>query len=235
MYEVRNISFSYKSERTLRDVSFVVSPGEFVALVGPNGAGKTTLLKILAGLYVSSSGVILHDGQNVLLNIEKYRRQIGYLPERIALYEDMTVRDYLTYRAVIKGELSRRIRRRVEEAIEMCLLRECLKSRIGKLSYGLQKRVALADALLLRPRVLILDDLFSGLDYKMRSSIGEIIRNAASFSSVIVSGHEIADFASWASSFIVLSDGIVSSVIPAAGVDTEALIERVNEAIGEVS
>lgn len=234
MYEVRNISFSYKSERTLRDVSFVVSPGEFVALVGPNGAGKTTLLKVLAGLCAPSSGVILHDGQNVSVNPERYRRQIGYLPERMALHEDMKVKDYLSYRAVIKGEMPRRIRRRVEEALEMCLLRDYSKSRIGELSCGLQKRVALADAILLRPRVLMLDDLLSGLDCSMRNSMGEIMRSAASFSSVIVSGHEIADLAEWASSFLVLSRGIVSSVIPAAGVDTSTLVERVNEAIREV-
>jgi ABC-2 type transport system ATP-binding protein len=233
MYEVRNISFSYDSKETLRDVSFVVSPGEAVAVIGANGAGKTTLLKVLANLAVPSSGVILHDGQNITGNLDRYRRQLGYLPEKVALYDDMKVRDYLSYRAVIKGEMPRRVRRRVEEALEMCRLRDCAKSRIGVLSYGFKKRVALADALLLRPRVLVLDDLLSGLDEMMRSSLGEIVREAAAFSSVVVTGHEIADLAEIASSFLVLSGGVISSSIPTAGMTHAEIVERVKAALKE--
>ena len=94
MFEVRNISFSY-SRPVLRDVSFVASPGETVSILGANGAGKTTLFRILATLTVPDSGMVLSDGQNAFTAPLKYRRQLGYLPERTALYEDMTVKEYL--------------------------------------------------------------------------------------------------------------------------------------------
>lgn len=233
MYEVRNIAFSYGSRQVLRDVSFVVSPGEAVAVVGANGSGKTTLVKTLVGLAVPDSGQVLVDGQNVAGNPERYRRQLGYLPEKIALYDEMRVADYLKFRAALKGENSRRLRRRVEEALEMCRLQELATERIERLSYGCRKRVALADALILRPRVLVLDDLLAGLDATLRAAAGEIMREAASFSSVIVTGHEIADLAKWATSFLVLSDGIIASAIPTAGAEPEELVSRVQAALDE--
>ena len=117
MFEVRNIAFSY-ARPVLRDVSFVVSPGETVAVLGANGAGKTTLFRILATLAVPDAGRVISDGQDAFAAPIRYRRQLGYLPERTALYEDMTVKDYLSYRASLKGEPSRRIRRRIGEAVQ---------------------------------------------------------------------------------------------------------------------
>ena len=104
MIEVRNLAFAYGNRTVLRDVSFVVSPGEIVSLVGANGTGKTTLMRVLATLAVPTSGLVMSDGQDALARPLKYRRQIGYLPERVALYDDMTVRDYLSSRAELKGE-----------------------------------------------------------------------------------------------------------------------------------
>ena len=113
MYEVRTISFSYPQRKVLRDVSFVVSPGEAVSVVGDNGAGKTTLLKILATLAQPDSGTVMMDAQDALSRPLRYRRQLGYMGEECALYEDMRVKDYLEYRAALKGEPEKRIRRRV--------------------------------------------------------------------------------------------------------------------------
>ena len=95
MIEVRNLAFSYRRQPVLRDVSFVVSPGETVSVVGANGAGKTTLLRVLATLAVPDSGVVMIDGQDALSRPMRYRRQIGYMPERVSLSEDMTVKEYL--------------------------------------------------------------------------------------------------------------------------------------------
>ena len=233
MYEVRNISFAYSKRKVLRDVSFVVSPGETVAVVGANGEGKTTLMKVLADLAVPLSGSIIADGQNVALNPLRYRRQLGYMPEKIALCDDMSPVRYLAYRAAVKGEMSRRVKRRVDEAVEMCRLRDFARERIGELSLGCRKRVALADAVLLRPRVLVLDDPLAGMDASMRRCAGEIIREAASFSSVVVTGHEIADLAEWASSFLVLSGGVVSASVPTAGIERGELVSRVHNALGK--
>ena len=231
MFEVRNISFSYSQRKILRDVSFVVSPGEAIGIVGENGAGKTTLLKVLATLACPESGSVIMDAQDALSRPLKYRRQLGYLSETPALYDDMTVKAYLEYRAALKGEPDKRIRRRVQEATEMCSIVEYAKTPIRKLSFGLKKRVALADAVLLRPRVLLLDDFLAGLDFGMREAASSIISTVAAFASVIVTGHEIADMAKWTTRFLVLSGGVISSVIPAAGADKEQVVSRVENAI----
>ena len=231
MIEVRNLAFAYRREMVLRDVSFVVSPGETVSIVGANGTGKTTLLRVLATLAVPVSGTVMVDGQNALDNPFRYRRQIGYLPEQVALYDDMTVKEYLKYRAALKGEPAKRVRRRVSEAVEMCRVGDVLREQIRSLSAGMRKRVALADALLLRPRVLLLDDFLSGLDFDMRHAAGEILSNAAAFSSVVVTGHELWDFAQWTTRFLVLRGGVIASKIDTVGLDPETLRDRVDSAL----
>ena len=226
MIEVRNLSFSYGRQNVLRDVSFVVSPGEVVSIVGANGAGKTTLLRILATLQLPDSGTVLMDGQDALARPLRYRRQLGYLPERVALYEDMSVKEYLRYRAVLKGEPSKRVRRRVSEAAEICQIGDLMGAQISSLSAGLRKRVAIADAMILRPRVLLLDDFLAGLDGAMRETAGSILANAVAFSSVIVTGHELEDFARWTTRFLVLRDGVMSASLDAAGLDFPVMRER---------
>ena len=231
MFEVRNIAFAYRSTPVLRDVSFVVSPGEAVCLVGGNGAGKTTLLKILATLAVPAAGQVQNDGQDALVQTMRYRRQLGYMQERPSLYDDMTVRAYLAYRARLKGEPEKRIRRRIGEAADICQIADALGRSIGRLSYGLRKRVALADAMLLRPRVLLLDDFLAGLDTTMRAAAGGVLSSVAAFSSVIVTGHEIEDMAKWATRFLVLRDGVIGATVPAAGVAPDELARRVRTAL----
>lgn len=236
MLDIRNIAFTYRSTPVLRDVSFMVSPGEAVGIAGANGAGKTTLLKVLSTLAVPDSGQVLFDGRNAFAHSLDYRRQLGYLPEHIALYDDMTVKEYLVYRAKLKGEPAKRIRRRVGEAAEMCKVSDLMRRPMRWLSAGIKKRVALADALLLRPRVLLLDDFLAGLDPEMRDAAGEVLANAASFSSVIVTGHEVEDLARWTTRFLVLRNGTVSATIDASGVSPSVVRERVSSALkGEIS
>ena len=231
MIEVRNLAFSYPDRQVLRDVSFVVSPGEVVSVIGANGAGKTTLLRVLATLAVPDSGTVMMDGQDALARPLRYRRQVGYMPEKVALYDDMTVRDYLRYRAELKGEPAKRVRRRVNEAAEMCQVSDILRSPIGRLSAGLRKRVALADALLLRPRVLLLDDFLAGMDRTMRTSAGAVLSSAAAFSGVVVTGHELEDFARWTTRFLVLDGGVITSSIETAGLDAATLRGRLDAAL----
>lgn len=231
MIEIRNLAFSYRRQPVLRDVSFMASPGEVVSVIGANGAGKTTLLRILATLAVPNAGTVMMDGVDALSRPLRYRHQIGYLPERISLYEDQSVKEYLRYRADLKGESAKRVRRRIDEAVEMCMIADFMRTPIRKLSAGLRKRVALADALLLRPRVLLLDDFLAGLDKDMREAAGTILSNAAAFSSVIITGHEIEDFARWTTRFLVLRNGVIDSTVETAGLDADTLRERIDEAL----
>lgn len=197
-------------------------------MVGANGAGKTTLLKIMATLAVPESGSVLLDGHDAFARPLRYRRQLGYLPEKFSLYEDMTVKDFLHYRAALKGEPPKRVRRRVGEAVQMCSISDIFRRPVRNLSAGEKKRVALADALMLRPRLLLLDDFLAGLDCAMRETVGGILESAAAFSSVVVSGHEIDDFAKWASRFLVLKGGRLAACVQAGEAGGE-LAGRVRE------
>lgn len=220
MLEVQHISFSWSRTPLLEDVSFSVSPGETVVLAGANGAGKTTLMKVLAGLCSPSTGTVHMDGVDALRQSLRFRRMMGYLPESAAADPDMRVRKYLRYRANLRGEMAKKIRHRVSEAMELCGLEPYAESFIGTLSFGLRKRVALADAVLLRPRLLILDDLLAGLDPATRMSFGRIIGAVSTFAAVVVSGHELDELARWADKFYVLRDGRVMGAKTPAGVRT---------------
>lgn len=231
MFEVRNISFSYASNEVLRDVSFAANPGDIVCIVGDNGAGKTTLLRILATVMTQDFGSVRLDGQDADKQPLRYRKNLGYLQENPALYEDMTVKAYLKYRASLKGEPDKRIRRRILEAANVCKLKEVMTTPVRKLSFGLKKRVALADAILLRPRLILLDDVLAGLDRSMRGIVGEIVSSVAAFSSVVVTGHETPDLAKWVTRFLVLSDGRISSSIETKGLDPSESVARVDAAL----
>ena len=209
MLEILNITFEYGDRVVLNDVSLIVRPGDVMALTGVNGAGKTTLLRVMAGLACPSSGTVRADRSDVFREPIRYRRVLGYMNETAPVEEDMCVRPYLKYRARLKGEQSRKIRHRVEEAISQCGLGDCASERIESLSFGMKKRVALADAILLRPRFLLLDDVFAGLDPSGRKAVGRILQGVASFASVVVAGHELDDLAEIATRFLVLKDGVL--------------------------
>ena len=218
MLEVKHISFSWGRVPLFADVSFTVAPGETVALAGANGAGKTTLLRVLAGACLPSAGTVVGDAADMLLTPLRYRRQLGYLPESAAVEPGMTVKDYLKYRANLKGEMPKKIRHRVLEAMELCGLSARADARVESLSQGLRKRVALADAILLRPRFLFLDDLLAGLDAETRVSVGRILKSVSSFAATVVSGHELDELGSFATRFVVLKGGRLLEAKTAAGV-----------------
>jgi ABC-2 type transport system ATP-binding protein len=231
MLEVRNIAFSYGFKDVLKDVTFAAKPGEIVCIVGNNGVGKTTLLKILATIAAPDAGIVRMEGQDALKFPLKFRRNLGYLQESPSLYEDMTVKSYLKYRAMLKGEPEKRIRRRIQEALGTCGIKAVTDQTVARLSFGVKKRVALADAILLRPRLVLLDDVFAGFDRSMRHDAREIIKAVSAFSCVILTGHEISDLAKIASRFLVLSDGRISASVETAGLSEAEIIGRVDNAL----
>ena len=210
MFEARNICFSRRGSEILSGVIFSVSTGEVVALVGANGAGKTTLLKILAGIWFPSSGTAVADGADMLAEPIRYRRRLGWLGETAPADEDLTVKNYLKYRARLKGEQSRKIRHRVREAMSTCGLESLADSFVGELSRGQRKCVALAEAVLLRPRLLLLDDVFAGLDADARAAVMSMVVSLQSFASVVVSGHEMDLFARMGARVLELKDGRIA-------------------------
>ena len=209
MFEVRNVCFARGGTDILSDVTFSVAVGEVVALVGANGAGKTTLLKILSGIWLPTSGTAIADGCDLLMEPIRYRRRLGWLGETAPAEDDLTVKGYLKYRARLKGEQTRKIRHRVREALAVCGLTALSEALIGDLSRGQRKRVAFAEAVLLRPRLLLLDDVFAGLDAEARAAVVSMIASFRAFASVIVSGHETEWFARMDARLLELKDGRV--------------------------
>lgn len=194
----------------LSGITFSVDAGEVVAVTGANGAGKTTLLKILAGIWLPTSGTAVADGVDMLAEPIRYRRHLGWLGEQSPAEDDLTVKAYLKYRARLKGEQLRKIRHRVREAMSICSLEPFADTSVGCLSRGLRKRVAIAEAALLRPRLLLLDDVFAGLDEASCESVAGMIGSFRSFASVAVSGHEAERFAGLGARVLELKDGRIA-------------------------
>ena len=212
MLEIDHITFSYGKHTVLDDVTFDVAPGEIVALTGANGAGKTTLLRVLASLLMQDSGSVRLDTVDPLARPIRYRRGIGYLSEHGPLYSEMTVEEYLTYRVRLKGERNLRVRRRVSETLEQCGLAEACRTRVLLLSHGYRKRLGLADALVMHPRLLLLDDPLAGLDVPHRKKIAGILTAASARAAVVLAGHEIREMLEWCTRFVVLHRGRVAAM-----------------------
>ncbi|MBI1992789.1 MAG: ABC transporter ATP-binding protein [Candidatus Omnitrophica bacterium] len=186
---VRNLTKRYDNVTALADISFEVQTGEIVGFLGPNGAGKTTALRILTGMLSPTAGSVQIDGLDVAQRSLEVRRRIGYLPEHIALYPELRVQEYLSYRAAIKGVAAKERRARVAAAMERCVVTDVRRQLIGRLSKGYRQRVALADCLLGRPKILILDEPTVGLDPHQIRQTRELIRELGRTTTILLSTH----------------------------------------------
>ena len=189
MVKVEHITKRFGRVVAVDDISFRVNRGEIVGLLGPNGAGKTTTLRLLSGFLCPTAGRITIADKSVVDEPIEARRQIGYLPEHAALYTDMRVEEYLTYRARLKGVWPRRVRARVDEVMELCGVASVRRRIIGQLSKGFRQRVALADALVHEPPLLILDEPTLGLDPNQNRQVRDLIRSLAERHTIVLSSH----------------------------------------------
>src|SRR5512140_3068061 len=147
MIEVANLTKRYAGHTAVSDISFTVGRGEIVGLLGPNGAGKSTTMRILSCFLPATSGTVRVAGLDVFRDSEEVRRRIGYMPENNPLHQDMRVRDYLKFRARLKGLSRAASRERVDVVMQQCALTDVSRRIIGYLSKGYRQRVGLADAL----------------------------------------------------------------------------------------
>src|SRR5512142_455706 len=189
MIEVANLTKRYAGKTAVSDISFTVGRGEIVGLLGPNGAGKSTTMRILACYLAASSGTVRVSGLDVFNESEGVRRRIGYMPENNPLHYDMRVREYLKFRARLKGLSRNRSRERVDVVTEQCGLTEVSRRIIGQLSKGYRQRVGLADALVHEPELLILDEPTIGLDPNQIRSVRQLIEGLGGTHTVLVSTH----------------------------------------------
>ncbi len=203
--EVQNLRKDYGNFEALRDVSFEVQKGEILGFLGPNGAGKTTTMRILTGFMPPSSGSARIAGFDVFNQSIEVRKRIGYLPETVPLYTEMTVWDYLDFAARLRGVKDRDPA--VERAMEMTNISERADTLIGKLSKGFRQRVGIAQALVHQPEVLILDEPTIGLDPKQIIDIRNLIKSLAGEHTVILSTHILPEVSQTCTRVLIINDG----------------------------
>lgn len=210
MIEVENLTKNYGPFRALEDVSFRIEKGEVVGFLGPNGAGKTTTMRILTCFMPASSGRATVAGYDVFKESLEVRKRIGYLPENIPLYPEMTVTKYLKYISKIKGLPRSRRAERLDLAIEACGLTERRNQIIGQLSKGYRQRVGLAQALIHDPDVMIFDEPTSGLDPRQIVEIRELIKELGKEHTIILSTHILPEASMTCERLIVINEGRIA-------------------------
>jgi ABC-2 type transport system ATP-binding protein len=209
MIDVVNLTKRYAGHRAVNGLTFTVAPGEIVGLLGPNGAGKTTIMRILACYMPATSGSARVAGFDVFKQADDVRRRIGYMPENNPLHRDMRVRDYLKFRARLKGLGRVRSRERVDTVMQQCGLTDESKRVIGQLSKGYQQRVGLADALVHEPELIILDEPTAGLDPIQIRSVRQLIKDLGGKHTVLLSTHILPEVEMTCSRVLILHQGRV--------------------------
>jgi ABC-2 type transport system ATP-binding protein len=207
MINIQNLTKTYGRFTAVKDLSFQVGAGQVVGFLGPNGAGKTTTLRMLTGYLPPSSGTATIAGYDIFKDSVKARQQIGYMPENVPLYDDMRVREYLKFRANLKGLSGRAARNNITETIETCGLTHMRKRMIKTLSKGYRQRVGLADALLNDPKLLVLDEPTNGLDPNQIRSIRKLIKKLGENHTILVSSHILSEVEMIADHIVIIDGG----------------------------
>ena len=222
MIQVQNLTKFYGDYPAVRDVSFSVPKGQIVGFLGPNGAGKSTTMRILAGYLTATSGSASIDGLDVFWDPVAVRRRIGYMPENCPLYPEMRVREYLHFRAGIKGLHGARRRQRIDYVLERCWLEDVDRQLVGTLSKGYRQRVGLADTLLADPPVLILDEPTAGLDPAQIRETRNLIRELGQEHTLILSTHILPEVEMTCNRVIIIHQGRVAAQGMVDALESEA-------------
>ena len=213
MIEVKNLCKNYGPFQALNDISFSVEKGQIVGFLGPNGAGKTTTMRILTCFMPASSGKVTVAGYDVFKESKMVRNRIGYLPENIPLYTEMTVTKYLSYMAKIRNVPRKKLRERLDSVIDSCGLIDRRNQIIGQLSRGYRQRVGLAQALVHDPEVLILDEPTSGLDPRQIVEIRDLIIGLGKDRTILFSTHILPEASNTCERLLVISRGQITGDI----------------------
>jgi ABC-2 type transport system ATP-binding protein len=204
---VKDLCKNYGQVQAVNNVSFEVQPGELVGFLGPNGAGKSTCMRILTTWLPASSGYAWLAGYDVMYQSMEVRQRIGYLPESVPLYPEMRVREFLTYRAKLKGVDRRGRAARLDYCVEKCRVKEVKNRLLGTLSKGYRQRVGLADAMLADPPILILDEPTSGLDPVQISETLNTIKELGGQHTVLLSTHILSEVVKVCERVIIINKG----------------------------
>ncbi len=207
MIRVKNVYKSFGSTEVLKDISFSVKKGEILGFLGPNGAGKTTTLKIITSFWTQDNGVIKINNINTIEDSLATRKKIGYLPETVPLYDEMTVFEYLKFVANIRGIKKDEVIKKIRDVAKSCGLRDVIKRPIDELSKGYKQRVGIAQAIIHNPEVLILDEPTTGLDPNQIAEIRDLIKKIGKEKTVIFSTHILSEVSATCDRVIIINNG----------------------------
>lgn len=212
MIQVEKITKKYGSFLAVDNISFEIKDNEVVGFLGPNGAGKSTTMNMITGYIEPTEGKILVNGREISKEPNKVKKQIGYMPENVPLYQELTVREFVNYMADLKKIKRKEKREKVDKILEEVGLTNVQKKLIRSLSRGYKQRVSLAGALIGNPEVLILDEPTVGLDPKQITEIRELIKKLGKSHTVILSSHILSEVSQICSKVIIINKGKILAV-----------------------
>ncbi len=209
MIKIENLVKFYGEYQALKGISCTINKGEIVGFLGPNGAGKSTMMRIITGYLPATSGYVHLDEFEVYENPIEVKRRIGYTPENVSLYNEMSVSEYLKFCSMLKGIKNKDRKKRIDETIQLTGLTEYRNRLIGHLSKGYKQRTGIAQAILSDPDVLILDEPTSGLDPNQLIDIRALIKNLAGKRTVILSTHILSEVEEMCERALIIDQGVL--------------------------
>lgn len=249
MIEVKNITKKYGSFTAVDNISFKIEEGEIIGLLGPNGAGKSTTMNMITGYIEPTEGEIKVEGYDISKKQKKAKAQIGYMPEGVPLYSDLTVKEFVTYMAELKKVDRKTRKEKVEKIIEQTGLKDVEKKLTRNLSRGYKQRVSMAGALVGEPKILILDEPTVGLDPKQITEIRSLIKELGKTHTIILSSHILSEVSQICNKVIIINKGKIVAIDTPENLekkvesnnttyvtveDTENKIETMKEKIPEI-
>ena len=212
MIKVKNITKKYGSFTAVEDISFEIQEGEIVGFLGPNGAGKSTTMNMITGFIEQTEGEIEVAGFDTLKNPKKAKKNIGYMPEGVQLYYDLTVKEFVTYMAQMKKVDKKEIKEKVQKVLKETGLEEVQNKLTKNLSRGYKQRVSMAGALVSNPKILILDEPTVGLDPKQVTEIRSLIKSLGKDHTVILSSHILSEVSQICNKVIIINKGKIVAI-----------------------
>ncbi len=207
LISINGLSKFYGQKHAIEDVSFTVHRGEILGLLGPNGAGKSTTMQIICGVIAANSGSVNIAGHDIIDAPKQAKQNIGFLPEQLPLYGDLTVDEYLFYSAKLRGIKKQSLNDQIISCKRRCGLENTGTRLIQNLSKGYKQRVGIAQAIIHMPPIIILDEPTSGLDPKQILEIRELMRELSKDHSIIISTHILSEVEAICDRVLVINEG----------------------------
>ncbi len=223
MIELKNVTKKYNNFKAVDDISFKIEEGEIVGFLGPNGAGKSTTMSMITGYIEPTKGKIIVNGYDIDQKAKQAKRQIGYMPENVPLYTELTVKEFISYMADLKLVKRKDKKSEIERVLNQTGLNEVKSKLIRNLSRGYRQRVSLAGALVGNPPILILDEPTVGLDPKQVTEIRNLIKSLKEKHTILISSHILSEINQMCNKIIIINKGKIVKVDKTENIESETL------------